>query len=112
MVDDLDGAAAVSRAELILAHASLTSHEDDAVEGLRASNGVAFAPLYPEAPVIQAVTVNGWHVGRVRLLNPHRGPERWVAVPLGGRCYGCFDSAADAAAALAANAFDSDRWTL
>lgn len=116
MLDDLfgdgldDEATVMSRAQLILAHANLVVHEQFAVESLRGTTGVAYAPLFVQAPVIHAVTVDGRHVGRVRRLNPHRWPEQWVAVPLGGRAYGCFESAAAASTALAAMTRTSESW--
>ena len=105
-----EDAAVVSAADLVLAHAALVVHEQIAVESLRGTSGVAYAPLFVEAPVIHVVTVDGRHVGRVRRLNPHRWPEKWVAVPLGGRAYGRFESAAQAAGALAATTHESKSW--
>jgi hypothetical protein len=106
-----DEATVLGRAESILAHATLVVHEEYAVESLRGTIGVAFAPLFVEAPVIHAVTVDGVRVGRVRRLNPHHWPERWVAVPLHGHPSGCFESAAEAAEALAMITAESERWT-
>lgn len=105
-----DETTVVSRAEAILAHATLVTHEEFAVRSLEGTFGVAFAPLFVEAPVIHAVTLEGRHIGRVRRLNPHHWPERWVAVPLGGAAYGCFDSAVRAAEDLAVMTAASPGW--
>jgi len=106
-----DETTAISRAEFILAHATLVVHEEFAVRSLEGTCGVAFAPLFVEAPVINAVTVDGRHIGRVRRLNPHRWPEKWVAVPLRGTPYGCFGSASEAAETLAVLTAASSGWT-
>ena len=69
-------------AEDILFHTRLSILQEEALQALRECPGLALAPLWPGSSVIQIVALDGVHIGRVRLENPHYAPERWIAVPL------------------------------
>ncbi|HWU46100.1 MAG TPA: hypothetical protein VN133_05020 [Humibacter sp.] len=77
-----DEAAVLHDAELWLVRAKLTVLEQEALETLRDTRGIARVPLWPPSTVIQIVTCDGRHTGRVRREYPWAVPERWIAVPL------------------------------
>lgn len=82
-------------------HARLQIYEADALAILAYRPGIALARLWPGSAVIQVVTLDGVHIGRVRLTNPHEKPECWIAVPLApGTRHGTYPSADAAARAL------------
>jgi len=96
-----DEAAVLHDAELWLVRAKLAVLEQDAIEALRGTRGIALASLWPPSTVIRIVAQDGRHLGRVRREYPWALPERWIAVPLPpARPHGPYRSAEVAAHAL------------
>jgi hypothetical protein len=96
----------VLAAASVIVRTRLSMLEDEALETLRERPGLALAPLWPGSPVIQLVTFDGVHIGRVRLENPHERRESWVAVPLPPkRSHGSYSSAWTAAESLLAHRY-------
>ena len=92
----------IHRAERIVWIAGWRLQEQDVLQQLAATRGLAFARFDPRSDVIQLVTYDGEHLGHVRRGGP-RGPgERWLAVLKGqARPIGCYRTARSTAKALA-----------
>lgn len=91
----------VRNAECVVVRAKLSMLEEEALFVLRDRPGLAREPLWPPSSVIQIVTLNGMHIGRVRLEATSYLPQRWVAVPrLPGKPHGPYQSARAAAESL------------
>ena len=90
----------------LLVRAALQVREEDAATALRSTTGLRLTPLWPPSEVIQVVSLDGVHIGRVDGEHPRIEPARWVAVGTrhGGRTLPCgpFRTALLAAQALAA----------
>lgn len=93
-----------SRAAGIVVRTQLAQLKCEALALLQNCSGLATTPLWPPSRVIQIVTLNGVHRGRVRLEDPRYDPERWIAVPLApARRHGPYRSALAAAESLVHN---------
>ncbi|WP_069816444.1 hypothetical protein [Streptomyces sp. TP-A0874] len=93
--------AALREAELIAVNAKWRICEARALARLAGRPGLACAPLFPEHPIIQVVTLDGRQLGRIRLSRTG-GPPRWIATPVGSaQEIGGYRSARAAARALA-----------
>jgi hypothetical protein len=89
-------------AENIVFRARLEILQEEALARLRTERGLAWTALWPSSEAIQVVTLDGTHIGRIRLEDARFDPERWIAVPLGRRrARGPYRSAPAAAQSLA-----------
>ncbi|SRR6266851_1561541 len=99
---DEDGTAVIRQAERIINQASWRILEETCLEALVGTSGLRWARLEPRSDVIHLVTYNGEHIGHIRRERSTRPGENWVAVMhLSGRTIGAYDSARDAAEAIA-----------
>jgi hypothetical protein len=98
---DQNALEAVRQAERIVWAAGWHLQEQNVLEQLAGSRGLARAPLEPRSEVIQLVTYDGEHLGHIR--RDRTGPgDSWVAVQKNqARRIGTYPTADTAAAALA-----------
>ncbi|MFC0860886.1 hypothetical protein ACFHYQ_01120 [Sphaerimonospora cavernae] len=96
----------IQEAERTVYRAKLRLLEEQVLATLNGRSGLALARLWAPSPVIQIVTCDGVHLGRVR-RESHRGdPERWFAVPPAPQCpHGPYPTASQAAQSLVGTRF-------
>jgi hypothetical protein len=87
----------IELAERIIYRAKLKFLEEAALAGIAHVEGLALAPLCPPSQVIQVVSYNGQHLGRVR----QQQGEGWLAIVKGAaHSTGPYDGARSAAESL------------